>query len=431
MDNYRTYQKTQSRGSNTNLSKTLSYYLRHGAVERNLPIDKEGFVSVAVILSLKEFREVDVDFIKNMVKEDEKKRYQLRTDPSGKLLIRAAQGHSIMSLDHELMMELIVDPILYKNTNIVHGTVSQFLGPIMAEGLKTMARNHVHFAMGYPGHNQVISGARKDCNVFIEMDLELAMKNGIKILRSSNDVILTDGIMKTLPPIFFKKVFKVNSKGARELIFTNEKFEEIRSKYCHRYLLILNLEANCAEVKELNPQEIIEFPVIVLDTWTNKIDEKNIFHHYVKPSHTKLTPFCTKLTGITESMLVQDELDIEDVLVKFDKFLKARPEIAKDFCFVTCGEWDLQTCLKNEAKFKELDLPKYYKRYMNIKDIFGLIYRPKGIFGMTEMLNHLKIPFEGRRHSGIDESRNLAKILQTILSRKDSVIAKTFVKTVE
>lgn len=43
-----------------------------------------------------------------------------------------------------------------------------------------MSRNHIHFAINYPEH-EIISGMRKNCNVFIELDVELALKNGIKI----------------------------------------------------------------------------------------------------------------------------------------------------------------------------------------------------------------------------------------------------------
>ncbi len=431
MENSKKHQKKPKKLNKKGLSITLCYYLRHGAAKNNIPIDSEGYVSVAVILALKEFKDVDIDYIRNVVKEDEKKRYQLRTDSSGQLFIRAVQGHSIKTLDHELMMETIEDPSLYKNINIVHGTFSKFLDLIMSEGLKTMSRNHIHFAMGYPEDSQVISGVRQGCDVFIELNLELAMRNGIKILKSANNVILTEGIMKTLSPVFFKKVFRINLNGDRELIFSNENFAEIRSKYSPRYIFILDFEANCSETETLKPQEIIEFPVIALDTWTNTVDEKNIFHYYVKPTHTKITTFCTKLTGITEEKVLKEGIELEKVLAKFDEFLQERPEIAKDFCFATCGNWDLNTCLKNEANFKKINLPTYFKKFINIKDVYGLFFGKNGKFGMVEMLNHLKIPLEGRHHSGIDDSRNLTKVIQAILAHKDAIIPKTYIKIVK
>ncbi len=37
--------------------------------------------------------------------------------------------------------------------------------------------------------------------------------------------------------------------------------------------------------------------------------------------------------------------------------------------------------------------------------------------GMTEMLNALEIPLEGRHHSGIDDSRNLSKVILALLNK--------------
>lgn len=42
-----------------------------------------------------------------------------------------------------------------------------------------MARNHIHFAIGMPGNNEVISGMRGSCDVVIEIDAAKAMKDGI------------------------------------------------------------------------------------------------------------------------------------------------------------------------------------------------------------------------------------------------------------
>jgi 2'-phosphotransferase len=68
-----------------------------------------------------------------------------------------------------------------------------------------MERNHIHFAVDYPGGN-VISGARANCDVFIEIDVPLAMQSGIVFQRSLNNVILTRGVNGFLSPKYFKKV---------------------------------------------------------------------------------------------------------------------------------------------------------------------------------------------------------------------------------
>ncbi len=54
-----------------------------------------------------------------------------------------------------------------------------------------MARNHIHFAPGMPTEEGVISGMRGTCDIYIQIDMEAAVKDGIKFYISSNNVILT------------------------------------------------------------------------------------------------------------------------------------------------------------------------------------------------------------------------------------------------
>ena len=67
-----------------------------------------------------------------------------------------------------------------------------------------MKRNHIHFAIGYPGEKSVISGMKKSGDVYIELDLEKALKDDMKVYISNNNVILTAGFNKVIPPKYFK-----------------------------------------------------------------------------------------------------------------------------------------------------------------------------------------------------------------------------------
>ena len=66
-----------------------------------------------------------------------------------------------------------------------------------------MKRNHIHFAVGLPGDNQIISGARHNCEVFIFIDIENAMNDGIKFFVSENNVVLSAGLNGFISPIYF------------------------------------------------------------------------------------------------------------------------------------------------------------------------------------------------------------------------------------
>lgn len=87
-----------------------------------------------------------------------------------------------------------------------------------------MSRNHMHFAPGMPKEDGVISGMRSSCDVYIEIDMFSAIKDGVNFYISSNNVILTEGIDGVLPPKYFKKV--TSKKGEDILKKIEKKVEE-------------------------------------------------------------------------------------------------------------------------------------------------------------------------------------------------------------
>jgi 2'-phosphotransferase len=56
-----------------------------------------------------------------------------------------------------------------------------------------MARNHIHIAMGLPGDKGVISGMRAKSDVYIFLDGPKILKAGVKLFKSTNNVILCEG----------------------------------------------------------------------------------------------------------------------------------------------------------------------------------------------------------------------------------------------
>jgi len=69
-----------------------------------------------------------------------------------------------------------------------------------------MNRNHVHFAIGYPQDDNVISGMRKKCEIFIELDLKKCLEDKMEIFISTNKVILSAGFDRFIDKKYFKKV---------------------------------------------------------------------------------------------------------------------------------------------------------------------------------------------------------------------------------
>eukprot|EP00732_Lithocolla_globosa_P007545 Lithocolla_globosa_v1_NODE_9772_length_670_cov_5.819512.p1 type:complete len:200 gc:universal NODE_9772_length_670_cov_5.819512:613-14(-) len=184
---------------NVQLSKSLSYLLRHGAEKKKLTMDAEGYITVSDILKLPEFKKYSLQDIEEVVAENDKKRFTL--DMSGAIpKIKANQGHSIAvkNLELELLKEV---PIA------VHGTHFNAWKDIeKSGGLNKMKRNHIHLASGLFGEEGVTSGMRGSANVFIYVDTAKAIVDGMTFFRSANGVILTEGFNGEIPLRYIEKV---------------------------------------------------------------------------------------------------------------------------------------------------------------------------------------------------------------------------------
>ncbi|XP_013788418.1 ERI1 exoribonuclease 3-like [Limulus polyphemus] len=182
------------------------------------------------------------------------------------------------------------------------------------------------------------------------------------------------------------------------------------------YFLVLDFEATCEKERTPEPQEIIEFPVIKVCAKT--FDTKAVFHEYVKPEvHPTLSSFCTELTGIIQDM-VDEKPHLNEVLKKFNNWMEEEGlfQSKVKFAFVTCGDWDLKLMLPKQCSYFGISLPTYMNTWINIKKSFA---QTTGIWpkGLIQMLDYIELDHVGRLHSGIDDCRNIARILSKLAQR--------------
>ena len=165
--------------------------------------------------------------------------------------------------------------------------------------------------------------------------------------------------------------------------------------------------------------EIIEFPVLKVSGQTFQIE--STFHSYVQPTiHRHINPVCTDITGITQDM-VDGQPTLVEVLKLLDKWMREEGLLEKGVtsCFATCGDWDLKTGLPSQCHYQNLHYPDYLRKWVNVKDLFRSVTGIERKQSMMTMLRALNLELEGRHHSGIDDCRNIAKILRTLATRDD------------
>ncbi|KAK3874855.1 hypothetical protein Pcinc_020237 [Petrolisthes cinctipes] len=180
------------------------------------------------------------------------------------------------------------------------------------------------------------------------------------------------------------------------------------------YFLVLDFESTCDDMKRIDPQEIIEFPVLKLNATT--YDVEATFHHFVRPTkHPTLSQYCTDLTSITQDEVNNGKV-FEDVFADFDNWMKEEVGLDKRFLFITCGDWDLKTMLPNQCSVLNLQVPSYCKKWLNIKKTYVLMTGEYNK-GMLAMINGLGLKHQGRHHRGLDDCHNIGNILRELAER--------------
>ncbi|GBN28686.1 ERI1 exoribonuclease 3 [Araneus ventricosus] len=133
------------------------------------------------------------------------------------------------------------------------------------------------------------------------------------------------------------------------------------------YFLVLDFEATCDSPKTIVPQEVIEFPVLKVNSAS--FETESVFHSYVRPViNPELTKFCTQLTGITQEM-VDEQPIFEDVFEKFQVWMQEEKLLERNtkIAFVTVGDWDLKYLFPMQCKGLRLPVPDFMKSWVNLK----------------------------------------------------------------
>ncbi|WP_374966120.1 RNA 2'-phosphotransferase [Lysinibacillus sp. RS5] len=167
------------------LSKEVSYALRHAPWEYELEIDDEGWVSLEQLrdafLATSKWSKLEVNDFIDMVSMAEKKRHEIHGNK-----IRALYGHSNSIL--KIVKEERVPPnVLY------HGTAKRFLEKIKIEGLLPQARQYVHLSVDM--ETAILVGKRRDHDPrILKIKAKEAYDQGVKFYYGNDNVWLVDSI---------------------------------------------------------------------------------------------------------------------------------------------------------------------------------------------------------------------------------------------
>lgn len=164
------------------VSKLLSYVLRHNPGELGITLDSQGWTDTYELLTAVQTRhpQVTMNDLINLVASSDKQRFQILGSN-----IRANQGHSVAI---DLALAATTPPAL-----LYHGTKAQFLESIQNDGLVRGQRNHVHLSKDVETA-ETVAGRRKGDSVILKVDAEAMAQAGHIFYVSENGVWLTDHV---------------------------------------------------------------------------------------------------------------------------------------------------------------------------------------------------------------------------------------------
>lgn len=174
-------------------------------------------------------------------------------------------------------------------------------------------------------------------------------------------------------------------------------------------ILVIDLEATCDECDfPGEDMEIIEIGAVWASTDGVVLDE---FQALVRPIvRPELTTFCQKLTGIT-----QRDVDLADsfaiVAARLNEFSKLHS--TESSTWGSWGQFDAKQLLRDcERHGIPHPLPSF--EHINLKRQFANRRKIKEV-GMARALAMVGFELAGSHHRGLDDARNIAKLLPWVL----------------
>lgn len=160
----------------TNLSKKMSFALRHQPEQFNLVLDTEGW---AELVTFAHKLGTTVEIVQQVVAQDSKQRYTIQ---NGK--IRAAQGHTI--------------PVSIKFATptppevLWHGTTEEAYKTIQKTGLLPMQRQYVHLSASRE-QAEIVGSRRKGKLIVLKVQTASLTKH-TPLMMAENGVWLADSV---------------------------------------------------------------------------------------------------------------------------------------------------------------------------------------------------------------------------------------------
>ena len=174
------------------------------------------------------------------------------------------------------------------------------------------------------------------------------------------------------------------------------------------HYLVIDFEATCCDKGTVprEQMEIIEVGAVMVDALTLRVVDE--FQRFIRPTrYPKLTPFCTTLTSIQQRDVDQAPV-FKEVISEFKIWL----DRYRRFIFCSWGDYDLKQ-LRQDCAFHKIPYP-INAPHVNVKRLMAERQKLSKKPGLGEAVRLAGFKFTGTHHRGIDDARNIARLLPYI-----------------
>lgn len=178
-------------------------------------------------------------------------------------------------------------------------------------------------------------------------------------------------------------------------------------------IIIVDVEATCWPAEErlqsAENMEIIEIGAVVANRSGEVLGK---FSCLVRPVESPiLSTFCSQLTGITQAMVAK-ERTLDESMPQFNNWVSDSG--AK--IWASWGRYDLSQ-FQSETERKGIPTELLGLPHLNLKRAWRRSTRAKGQ-SLKAALQHHQLDFAGTHHRGLDDSKNVSRLLPYITDEK-------------
>lgn len=188
-------------------------------------------------------------------------------------------------------------------------------------------------------------------------------------------------------------------------------------------ILICDVESTCFRISGVSysgTSEIIEIGACIIDNDINIVSE---FDRFIRPvKHPILSSFCKELTSIKQSDV--DGAETFPVMIEeFKKYISDNGILV----WSSWGNYDFNVMLYDCYRYGVI-FP--FLQHLNLKVEVGELGKTRH-HGVESTILELGLKFDGTHHRGIDDVRNVVRILRTLKIKPDDILKYCMSKSIE